>query len=467
MRKLFVLMFFVLCAGSVLAQSVASKKSKSYSAVDQFSPHQNPNGAWSYGYTVTLGSPLTLYTIQGTTCCSNQIGWFGPFGPAPGYPLVTDNEFVPSQSLDMDPGPEGEYSIVRWTAPQNGTWDIVGDFFGTGVTTTDVHILRDGVSIYDNFVNASDVHNFGLTLKLTAGDTIDFAVGFGGAFGGDPTGLQAVISPHRYDFATIDFPGAVETQLLGLNNRGDVVGAYSDTQGNSHGFSYNKKDGFRTIDVPGASLTLASSINDSGRIVGIGIDALGIDHGFLLSGGDFTAINVPGGVHTDALGINEQGDIVGVYDTGDVTIQIGFVLRKGHFTSIQDPSAAPLHTQLNDINDRGQIVGLYIDTAGIFHGLLLDDGNFATIDFPDAVGGTLASGINSQGQIAGRYLSGPGGNQGFVLRKGDYEPVVFPGSRATAVHGINESGQLVGFYRAVGGGPRHGFIAKLGGGAER
>jgi hypothetical protein len=461
MRKSVLAVILAFACRPALAQVATPPASQVYSAVQQFSPQNNANGAWSYGYTQTLGSPFILYTISGATCCSGQIGWFGPFGPAPGYPLVLENQFVPTQALDMDPGPNGEYSVVRWTAPSGGSWDIVGDFFGTGVTTTDVHVLKNSAPVYDNVVNASEIHNFGLTLTLQKGETIDFAVGFGDAFGGDPTGFQAVVSPHQYGFTTLDFPEAASTQIFGVNGRGDVVGQYVDTQGNTHGFSYNKTLGFKTIDVPGAVQSGAFGIDDTGRIVGFSVDALGAQHGFLLVGSNFIPICPPGAVDTNALGINAKGDIVGVFDTGDVSTQIGFLLRQGQYTIIQDPVAAPQHTQVDDVNDKGQIVGTYEDSDGNLHGLLLENGKFTTSDFPDA-DSTVAWGVNSQGQVVGRYLRGPGGNQSYVLFKGSFEPVVFPGAVATAAHGINEAGQLVGFYRGVGGGPLHGFIAQPG-----
>jgi hypothetical protein len=460
MKKVIVILFLILGASAVYGQNSNSAKQQTYSAVDQFSPQMNPNATWAYGYTLTLGSPLIRYTIKGATCCSNQIGWFGPFGPAPGYPVLLENAVGPSQSLDMDPGPEGEYSVVRWTAPSGGSWDIVGDFQGTGLTTVDVHVLRNSASIFDNTVNGSDVSDFGLTLTLKAGETIDFAVGYGGAFGNDPTGFQAVISPHRYNFQTIDFPEATGTSVLGLNDLGEMVGEYGDAQGDEHGFTFSKRDGFKTIDFPGAAQTEAFAINNTGSIVGFYVDQSGAQHGFLLVGDHFIPLNVPGAVDTDAVGINDQGDIVGVYDTGDVTTQIGFLLRNGHYISIQDPLAPPMHTQLNDINDRGQIVGVYLDSAGVTKGFVLDAGKFTPIDFPDASGGSIPYGINCQGQIVGRYFDGPGSNQGFVLLKGDFEPVVFPAATVTSAQGINNAGQIVGFYRASG--PRQGFIATPG-----
>jgi len=42
----------------------------------------------------------------------------------------------------MGPGPSS-YTVVRWTVPSRGDWDIVGQFFGTGPDHRNVHILRD------------------------------------------------------------------------------------------------------------------------------------------------------------------------------------------------------------------------------------------------------------------------------------------------------------------------------------
>jgi hypothetical protein len=38
-----------------------------FSVVSDFSSTLNPNGAWSYGYTTTLGKAFALYTVSGKT----------------------------------------------------------------------------------------------------------------------------------------------------------------------------------------------------------------------------------------------------------------------------------------------------------------------------------------------------------------------------------------------------------------
>lgn len=277
------------------------------------------------------------------------------------------------------------------------------------------------------------------------------------------SGSQQTSSPtsRLYDFQTIDVPGASGTVVYGLNNCGDVVGLYFDAAGSQHGFLFSKKDGFKTIDVPSAVATQLIGINDAHDIVGGWLDNSGIVHGVLIHEGRFIPINSPGGVDTVATGINDAGDIVGGFDLGDQATNIGFVLKKGQFTSFQNPSAAPSQTSASGIDIKGQIVGPYTDPLGQLHGFLLIGGRYSTIDPPDAQVGSEANGINSDGQIVGQYFNGsvllP--CQGYVLSRGQFETVDFPGAAITALEGINDPEQIVGGYRIVLSDPVHGFIA--------
>src|SRR5689334_12774607 len=70
---------------------------------------------------------------------------------------------------------------------------------------------------------------------------------------------------------------------------------------------------FTLIDFPGAVLTNVQGINPGGEMVGIYRDTAGKQHGFLLSGSNFTSIDYPGAISTAARGINPGGDIVGSF----------------------------------------------------------------------------------------------------------------------------------------------------------
>jgi hypothetical protein len=99
----------------------------------------------------------------------------------------------------LHPGPGGEQSTVRWTAPSAGTYQVKGRFQGidTGGTTTNVRILHKGVQVQSGSVNgygSQAAYDFSVT--VAAGDTIDFVVDYGSnlTYNSDSTGLTATIT---------------------------------------------------------------------------------------------------------------------------------------------------------------------------------------------------------------------------------------------------------------------------------
>jgi probable HAF family extracellular repeat protein len=71
-----------------------------------------------------------------------------------------------------------------------------------------------------------------------------------------------------------------------------------------------------------------------------------------------------------------------------------------------------------------------------------------TLAVPGAYG-TFAEGINNSGQIVGSYDAGGQHYHGFLLNQGSYTTLDPPGSSPsffglTGAHGINDSGQIVG-----------------------
>jgi nitrite reductase/ring-hydroxylating ferredoxin subunit len=83
-------------------------------------------------------------------------------------------------------------------------------------------------------------------------------------------------------FKTVDAPGATTTELLGLNDRGEAVG--EDVVGGvTHGLIYDARTGvFTNVDAPNsAGFTLFNGLNDKGDIVGFYTDAAGNTHGLL------------------------------------------------------------------------------------------------------------------------------------------------------------------------------------------
>ena len=86
--------------------------------------------------------------------------------------------------------------------------------------------------------------------------------------------------PSKAKLITIDVPGSTFTQVLGINNYGQLSGVYQDAQGNSHGF-VDTNGHFQTIDAPGGvGTTTINGINDKGQVVGFFVDGAGNTEGF-------------------------------------------------------------------------------------------------------------------------------------------------------------------------------------------
>jgi len=78
-----------------------------------------------------------------------------------------------------------------------------------------------------------------------------------------------------------------------------------------------------------------------------------------------------------------------------------------------------------------------------FRSLALAQGTYTEIEVPGA-SFTYPLGINDYGDIVGWY-SGNGGSFGFLLSEGDYTTIQYPGSTTTVPYGINDFGQIVGY----------------------
>jgi RHS repeat-associated protein len=215
-----------------------------FNVADGFSPTANPSGAWTFGWESARGAAFTPYTAAGQL--SGLPGWFrnNPATTgAPGYyPLaVFNNTGVPSTvgtatlsdgALLLHPGPNGENSVVRWTAPKAGAFLVQGQFVGLDSTTSDVAVLlNSSTTLLNGNING---HSFGVPFtfvkNLNAGDTLDFTVGFGNDnnFSGDSTGLNVVITPagSTSTIASFSLPGDYLLRLVGYDSElfgsGDV-----------------------------------------------------------------------------------------------------------------------------------------------------------------------------------------------------------------------------------------------------
>jgi hypothetical protein len=154
---------------------------------------------------------------------------------------------------------------------------------------------------------------------------------------------------------------------------------------------------------------LAYGLNDLGEVVGAYISSDGsAEHGLIYKNGKFTTLDFPGSSYTALTGVNNSGDIVGIYYNPGSNLGHGFLFHKGTFSTIDYPGAQS--TTIYGINSSGVIVG-FAELGAEFHGFVDVNGKFTLIDGPGAE--SFLTGVNDNATLVGNSLTG-GRYSGFV-----------------------------------------------------
>ena len=167
----------------------------------------------------------------------------------------------------------------------------------------------------------------------------------------------------------------------------------------------------------------------------------------------FSNVDYPGAAWSVAQGINDSGQIVGYYsDTSGV--RHGFLLSGGAYTSIDCPSPYTVSSSAFGINNLGQIVGTCSAPGGVngaygsTRSFTVSAGVLAFLpDAPGSYGGasTFAQGINNNGQIVGWYAdSCLCKGHGFLLSGASFTIIDVPGFVTSLAREINNLGEIVG-----------------------
>ena len=253
--------------------AVATVDVRDFDAADAFTSVSNPNGAWSYGWTGTLGSGFTPFANNPVR--ADGLDDWDSWPTASILHNSTQKNItvsgssvvlVPNQ-LSMHPGSGGQYSVIRWTASEAGSMEVRASFMGLdpAPTTTDVHVLLNGVSKFDGTVNAYHKGpSFQSVLDVQPGDTIDVAVGFGnGTYSYDSTGVQfrinkatpaLSVSPSSVLLA----PGASKAFTVSALGLADSNVTWSVEEG-SFGGTISPDGTYTAPDLPGVYHVVATS----------------------------------------------------------------------------------------------------------------------------------------------------------------------------------------------------------------
>ena len=227
-----------LCLTTNLASGAIWNAANDYDA--GWASANNPNDAWSYGWSSDLSSSLHLYTRNHINSNFPDFRiWDDPAHQAsltpnvyknvgPDYPLGTHTIEVPAGALILHGGgPSGnDYSHVTWTAPTAGTFALDVRFTGrqspAGNYQTFVYVLSGGAILFQDFLSfRGDTATYSTSLSLFAGDNIDFAVGITGTgLHGETTQLEATITE-----SAVPEPGALWIWSVGV--LGLIIGGRS------------------------------------------------------------------------------------------------------------------------------------------------------------------------------------------------------------------------------------------------
>ncbi len=234
---------------------------------------------------------------------------------------------------------------------------------------------------------------------------------------------------------------------------------------------------YETVDYPGAPNTQVFGINDRGDAVGNGFDNVG-RYPFIYDTRKRTFADVAGVIGFDNIAIlaNSDAGILGgsVFD-GFSGTESGLILDKqGNATIVQHPDAV-FFTQVRGLNNRGLAVGFRDDAdPQIFGvGFIFDPKDGSFIDLIPSVQ-TIAQGINSRGDVAGSAIFLPGEDPcdtGFPgttrygwLRTTDGNITYFTvNGQRTSARGISDAGTIVGFTADPFTLETKGFVAELDG----
>jgi hypothetical protein len=260
--------------------------------------------------------------------------------------------------------------------------------------------------------------------------------------------MSALANAAGFSFRTVIFPNDTFTQLLGINDF-DVIAGYHGATINK-GFVFTPPNHFTDENFPASAQTQVTGINDRFKTAGFYIDTGGLNHGFLRTpGGTFSTVDFPGTKFNQLLGLNFHAQAVGYFaDSPGFTLDHAYIYdaNGGVFLQIVIPLAVN-GSQATGINDQQEVCGFYIDSGMGTHGFVLNFGTLTTLNFPGA-SSTQALGLNDQGQVVGVYTVGAA-MHGFVYnsKHGHFYSVDDPnGVGTTTINGINNFGQIVGFY---------------------
>ncbi len=304
----------------------------------------------------------------------------------------------------------------------------------------------------------------------------------------------------------VEYPGAAETYADFVNASGRMVGSYVDAEGIYHAYARNSDNRFTSFDLQSAAKLeyfFLHGINDIGTLVGRAKRMGEVPRTYV---GTFRRglqqLQFPGSVSTEGWNINQDHSIVGHYESSDGRVhgfiarlaadtdepvvtdpvvtsddnytyetidvsgvdylavtassdfgdyagytlsadgekEVAFTIIDGDFERHDFPGSQKTHFYA--LGNDGRAAGHYQDSNGLYHGVILENGELRQYDFRDAIQTFIYGISDATGALTGNWIDASGVHRGF---SGD-EIIEFPGASETHAHFVNASGGMVGSY---------------------
>ena len=275
--------------------------------------------------------------------------------------------------------------------------------------------------------------------------------------------------------AIVEYPGAPETYADFVSGLGNVVGSYVSATGTYHAYLRGPSGSFATLDLPlkgELEYFFLHGLNDGLIAVGRAKPVGGVPRTYVGNPLNLQELRVPDSVGTEGWNINQDGSVVGHYDTADGR-RHGFIARPVESTTPRPTNrriGAPRGYTFESIDVPG-VDFLAVAASSDFEdyagntlsadgekmvGFTLIDGVFTTHDFPGSQG-TYFYALGNNGVAAGHYQDSDGLYHGVILENGELRQYDFPGAVETEIYGISDAtGALTGNFIDASG-VRRGF----------
>ena len=154
----------------------------------------------------------------------------------------------------------------------------------------------------------------------------------------------------------------------------------------------------------------------------------------------FETIEVPGVDFLALTASSDFEDYAGYTHSVDGEKFVAFTLIDGVYTTYDFPGAQ--NTYFYALGNNGVAAGHYEDSEGLFHGVILENGELRQFDFPDSTETEIYGFSDSTGALTGNFTDELGVRRGFSGNT----VVEFPGATETYADFVSGLGNVVGSY---------------------